>query len=302
MSAKIVVVGSSNTDMVVKADHIPAPGETVLGGEFIMVPGGKGANQAVAAVRLGADVTFICRIGTDPFGDKSIANFKQEGIDVSYIHRDMQAPSGVAIITVDRKGENAITVAPGANAKLSPADVEMALPAFENADVLLLQFETPIETVLTAAKIAKQKGMVVIVNPAPSIPVPDELLKLTTIITPNRVEAFSLVDGFGDEEPRELAAKFLDKGVESVVITLGSHGAFIASGGVRTTIPAISVTPVDTTAAGDAFNGALAVGIAEGKSLQAAVEFASKSAAISVTRMGAQSSLPYRKEVEDFVF
>ena len=294
---QILVVGSSNTDMVIKAAHLPRPGETILGGTFFMNPGGKGANQAVAIARLGGPVTFICKTGSDIFG-----HFEEEGINTSYVFSDSGNPSGVALITVDEKAENCIVVASGANANLLPSDLEKAEEAIERADLVLMQLEVPMETVCFVADIAWQKGKKVILNPAPAHPLPADLLRHLYLITPNETEA-EMITGvkITDESSAGEAARALSgMGVQHVIITLGSKGALIYSNGKAEMVPALKVEAVDTTAAGDVFNGALTVALSEGRSLKEAARFACKASAISVTRVGAQSSAPYRNEVDIF--
>jgi len=304
MSApQIVVVGSSNIDMVVQVPHIPAPGETVLGGQFVMVPGGKGANQAVAAARLGAQVTFVARLGQDAFADASLQNFTAAGIDTSFIVRDAEAASGVALIFVDTGGENTIAVAPGANARLAPEDVDRAEEIIARADAVLLQLEMPIPTVAHTIAVAKRHGRRVLLNPAPAQPVPDGLLSQVDILTPNETEAVMLLGdsaaGLAGIAPT--AEALLGKGVGTVVVTLGKEGAFVVERSGSYHLPGRRVTAVDTTAAGDTFSAALAVAWAEGRELRAAVEWAIAAAALSVTRRGAQSSLPTRAELEAFL-
>ena len=300
---QILVVGSSNTDMVIKAAHLPRPGETILGGTFFMNPGGKGANQAVAIARLGGSVTFICKTGSDIFGHQSQQLFEEEGINTSYVFSDSGNPSGVALITVDEKAENCIVVASGANANLLPSDLAKAEEAIEQADLILMQLEVPMETVCFVADIAWQKGKKVILNPAPAHPLPADLLRHLYLITPNETEA-EMITGvkITDESSAGEAARLLSEmGVQHVIITLGSKGALIYSGGKAEMVPALKVEAVDTTAAGDVFNGALTVALSEGRSLKEAARFACKASAISVTRVGAQSSAPYRTEVDIFV-
>lgn len=302
--AKIVVVGSSNTDMVVKAEQIPAPGETVLGGEFMTAGGGKGANQAVAAARLGADVTFVARVGRDQFGDSAVDGFEKEGIRTEFVTRDEDARSGVALICVDRHGENAIVVAPGANSRLTPEHVRGAVEAIRQADVLLLQLEIPVDSVLAAAEMAKQAGATVILNPAPARDIPDSLLEMVDVITPNETEAAMLAGlaSTGGMPPGDIGRRLAAKSACDVVLTLGAKGAEVISKDEAYLLDAVKVEPVDTTGAGDSFNGALAVALAEGKGLSEAVKFAIKAAAITVTRVGAQPSLPTRAEVEAMGF
>ncbi len=303
MAKRIVVVGSCNTDMVIKSDRLPVPGETIIGGTFMMNPGGKGANQAVAAARLGGEVTFITKTGNDLFGRQSLALYKQEHIDTQYILSDPNQPSGVALITVDRNGENCIVVASGANGTLVPADIEPAGAIINTAGILLMQLEIPIETVEYAARTACRAGVKVILNPAPAQTLPDELLRNLYLLIPNRTEA-ELISGIRVDDwasARSAATIISAKGTENVVITLGSQGALLKEGDVFHEIPAVRVDPVDTTAAGDTFCGAIAVALSEGKAMPEAVRFAAACSAITVTRMGAQASIPTRKEVESTV-
>lgn len=298
-NGKIVVIGSSNMDMVVKATHIPVPGETVLGGAFLMNPGGKGANQAVSVARLGGEVSFISRVGNDVFGKQSIQAFEEEGIDVSGVLKDNNASSGVALITVDDAGENSIVVASGANLNLSPEDVETHLKRIPNVGLILMQLEIPMHTVQFALEYAYSRKIRVILNPAPSNSVVSEFFHKIDIITPNSHEAEMLTGiVIEDEESAKAAAECLhQKGVKNVVITLGAKGAVLLNDDGFHLIPATKVDAIDTTAAGDVFNGALAVAISEGKDLLAAVTFACKAASITTTRLGAQSSIPYRREL-----
>ncbi|MDR1973113.1 MAG: ribokinase [Bacteroidales bacterium] len=298
-SKKIVVVGSSNTDMVVKADRLPVPGETVLGGNFMMNPGGKGANQAVTIARLGGDVSFITKTGNDLFGKQSIEMFNQENIHTDYVFSDANNPSGVALIMVDENGENCIVVASGANGTLSPADIDKARSLIECAGVLLMQLEVPVNTLEYAAKFAFEKGVQVILNPAPAAFLSDSFLKCVSIIVPNKTEAEVLsgvkIDGW--DTARRAAKMISDKGIENVIVTLGSEGALIKEGENFYEVPVEKIKAVDTTAAGDTFCGALCVALSEGKSLLEAVKFANKAAGITVTRAGAMSSIPYRNEL-----
>jgi ribokinase len=302
VKATILVVGSSNTDMIVKLDRIPMPGETLLGGEFVTAAGGKGANQAVAAARAGGAVTLIARVGEDMFGERAVEGLVQHGINVEHIRYD-KCPSGVALIFVAKDGENSIAVASGANAKLSPADVRKAKSKFVAANVVLMQLETPLDTVQTATDLANARGALVILNPAPAQPLPEKLLKKVAILTPNETEAELLtgVKVASDASCVRAADILLRKGVQTVVITLGSRGAFVSNAMSKQHVPGFPAKPVDTTAAGDTFNGALAVALAEGKPLVDAVRFANAAGAISVTRMGAQPSAPSRKEIEKFL-
>jgi len=299
MKPKIVVVGSSNTDMVIKTKQIPAPGETVLGGVFFMNAGGKGANQAVAAVRLGGTVSFICKTGNDIFGKEAIASFKKENINTDFIFIDAKEPSGVALITVDKNAENSIVVAPGANAALNVGDIEEIEDFIVQAEIILMQLEIPLATVVHVAEFAAANEIPVILNPAPACELPDELLKNISIITPNENEAEKLTGiTVTDIRTAEQAAKQLyNRGVETVIVTLGAEGALLLNRDAVVHIAGYKVSPVDTTAAGDVFNGALAVALSEKRSLEEAIDFACKAAAISVTRLGAQASAPYRHEI-----
>ncbi len=302
MPPSIVVVGSSNTDLVVRAPALPGPGETVLGSAFLVAPGGKGANQAVAAARLGARVTLVARLGADEFGDRALAALRREGIDTTFVARDAEAASGVALIVVSESGENAIAVAPGANMRLAAADVDRAAPAIREADALLLQLETPLPTVRHAATLAMKAGVPVILNPAPAAPLAGELLSRVSVLTPNELEAAALTgtSASGVDAARQAALRLHASGVADVVITLGREGALMEGEAGSGHVPGCAVTAVDTTAAGDAFNGALAVALAEGASLERAVRFANRAAALSITRPGAQPSLPTREAVESF--
>ncbi len=297
---KIVVVGSSNTDMVVAVPRIPKPGETILGGRFSTTAGGKGANQAVAAARAGGEVALIARVGNDLFGAQALLGFRADGIDATHVTTDPDQPSGVALILLARGGENSIAVAPGANAALSPQDVEEAEELIRSAEILLMQLETPVETIARASRIAAEAGGTVILNPAPACALDDALLGAVTILTPNESEA-ELLTGIPvrDTSGAGRAARALrNRGVKTVIVTMGSRGALLETGEASEVLPAFSVDAVDATAAGDVFNGALAVAVAEGKALREAVRFANAAAALSVTRLGAQPSIPARGEID----
>lgn len=286
--------------MVIMSERIPEPGETILGGSFFMNPGGKGANQAVAAARAGGDVVFVCKVGDDIFGSQSVQHFKESGIDTTHVTRDPVLPSGVALITVDRHAENSIVVASGANSALTPADVDYARSMMMECAVVLTQLETPMDTVIHLASTVASMEKTLILNPAPAASLPDALLKQVSIITPNEHEAASLtgIDVNSVDEAARAAKEIARKGVKTVIITMGADGVLVMHEGKTQHVPAVKVKPVDTTAAGDVFNGALAVAIAEGKPMLDAVRFASHAAAISVTRKGAQASAPYRNEIK----
>lgn len=299
MQKKLFVFGSSNTDMVIKCERLPAPGETVIGGTFLMNPGGKGANQAVAAARLSGGVTFVCKVGNDVFGTHAVAQFQQEEIDTRFIHVDAVQPSGVALINVDANGENSIAVASGANATLSPSDVDAALQTIDSETLVLVQLEIPLTTVAYIVQRSAEIGAKVILNPAPAQPLPDAVLSQLYLISPNETEA-EILTGIRvtDVSAADAAAQWLyAKGVRYVIVTLGSKGALIYDGTSTRLVPAPKVIAVDTTAAGDVFNGALAVAIMEGRELEESVGFACQAAALSVTRLGAQASAPYRNEI-----
>lgn len=301
-SKRIVVIGSSNTDMVVKSERLPVPGETVLGGAFMMNPGGKGANQAVAVARLGGNVTFISKTGNDLFGKQSIEMFDEENINTDYILSDPHHPSGVALIMVDTTGENCIVVASGANGTLCPHDIEKAKNIIESADLLLMQLEIPMETVEYAAKLAHSKGIKVILNPAPAAFLSNELLKCLYAIVPNKTEAEMLsgIKVTDWESAKQSAYIISEKGVDIVIITLGSKGALIKENGTYYEVPVEEIKAIDTTGAGDTFCGAFCVGISEGLSIVDAVRMANLASGITVTREGAQVAIPFRKELDSF--
>jgi ribokinase len=300
MSTKIVVIGSSNTDMIVQVARIPRPGETILGGEFSTAAGGKGANQAVAAARAGGQVSFIARVGQDMFGQQALEGFAADQIDVQHVLRDPEAPSGVALIFVEQSGENSIAVASGANAKLSPQDIANARHVVQAADMVVMQLETPLESVAAAADLASRSSVPVILNPAPAQSLPDDLLRNVSVLTPNESEAELLtgipVDDTGGVEAAVDA--LLARGSETVLLTLGARGVFVATSQTRELVPGFQVDPIDTTAAGDVFNGALAVALAEKRPLLEAARFANAAAALAVTQLGAQPSAPSRERIE----
>jgi ribokinase len=299
----IVVVGSSNTDMVIRVPRIPRAGETLLGGEFLTAAGGKGANQAVGAARAGGKAALIARVGRDVFGDQAIAGLRREGIDVSCVFRDKLTASGVALIFVAKDGENSIAVAGGANTKLSPTDVKKATKVIRSAALLVAQLETPLATVAAAVEVAVKAGVPVILNPAPARRLPNALLKLISVLTPNETEA-ELLTGIkvtDEAAAAKACSKLRSRGVRTVILTLGSRGAFLADADGQRLVPGFKVKTVDSTAAGDIFNGALSVALAEGKTVLEAVRFANAAAALSVTRLGAQPSAPTRADIEKFL-
>jgi len=305
----ILVIGSINADLVVRAARFPAPGETLQGSDLATIPGGKGANQAVAAARLGASVAMVGRVGNDSFSSTLVDNLKQNRVDVLHIMRDDSAATGTAMIIVDENGQNSIVLSPGANAKVSPADVESAsfsdpsTGSGRRSKLLLLQLEIPTETVLHAARLAKQNGVRVLLNPAPAKEIPDELIALADFILPNETE-LSLLTGqpVSDVKSAETAARSLvTRGAKVVIVTLGANGALIVDKTHTTHIPSFKVNVVDTTAAGDAFIGGFAVALLNGKSLETAVQYASACGALAVTKFGAQTSLPTKREVEEFL-
>lgn len=301
--ARIVVVGSANVDLVVQAPHIPRPGETVLGRDFVMALGGKGANQAVGVARLGAEVVFLARVGKDSFGDQCLDGYAREGINTSYISLDPEEATGVALIVVANDGENSIAVASGANMRLTPELIADASEAFEGADGVLLQLEIPIETVVEAARIGRKHGIPVVLNPAPAQPLQPELLSLIDVLTPNRIELAQLLGVSENEvmamDDERLAKHALGLGVPSVVITLGKEGALAAGSWGWTRVPSFAVETVDTTAAGDAFNAGLAVALGRGSAnLPEATRYACACGALATTKFGAQPSLPDEEAVQ----
>jgi ribokinase len=301
VSAPIFVVGSLNMDFVARVNRLPVPGETVLGGDFLTICGGKGANQACAAARLGGSVRMIGRVGEDVFGVQLRDGLQASGVDVRAIHRTKDIPTGVALIFVDAAGQNEIVVAPGANGALTPDDVETVL-SHATGGYLLIQLETPLETVMAAARAARSRGLTVILDPAPAQPLPPALLSAVDILTPNETEALTLLGrqdtsvSFAGAQAVAGAIRALNGG--TAIVKLGANGAYVSGSSEEGHFAAPTVNVVDTTAAGDTFNGAFAVALAEGHSLARAVTFANAAAALSVTRAGAQASIPTRDEVE----
>ncbi len=299
-TAQITVVGSLNMDLVARTHHIPQPGETILGGELHTLPGGKGANQAVAAARLGASVAMVGRVGQDAFAGPLLDNLAAVGVDHTFVSRDPAAATGVALIVVDDAGQNSIVVTSGANMRLQPADIDAAETAVAAARVLLLQLESPLEAVTRAAEVAHTHGVKVILNPAPAQPLPVSLLALVDFLIPNETET-ALLTGKSinsQAQAKAAAAELRQSGVGTVILTLGERGALLAGPTETKLFPAFKVTPVDTTAAGDAFVGGLAVALAEGKSLAEAVRWGNAAGALAATHLGAQPSLPTRQALE----
>lgn len=295
---RILVIGSSNTDMTVRSATLPKPGETVLGGDFRMGPGGKGANQAVAARLLGGDVTFVCKLGRDMFGEGASKHYESCGLDTSKILWS-DKPSGVALITVDSKAENSIVVASGANADVSVSDIDSVADIIKSSGILLLQLEIPMDAVVRAAEIAFEAGVQVVLNPAPATSLPAELLKCVSILIPNETEASAIsgIDINNLETASAAAERLKGMGVREVIITMGSRGSMVCDGEC-TFVPAVKVNAVDTTAAGDTFCGGVCVALSEGKALSEAVKFATAASSIAVQRPGAQDSVPSRCEVD----
>ncbi|WP_339902807.1 ribokinase [uncultured Cyclobacterium sp.] len=297
---KILVVGSANTDMVIRVEEFPAPGETLLGQNFLLNAGGKGANQAVAAARLGGKVAMMARLGNDLFGKQTIENFKKEGLNVEGVVLDNKLPSGVAQIVVDKSGENTIVVAGGSNLALNTRQIKKYFGLVQEAEIILLQLEIPIETVLYVAKKASGLGKKVILNPAPASKLSDKLYASIYAITPNETETKFLtgINITGEKSAQHAADFFHDKGVKVVIITLGAAGAFLSTADYSGTIATSEVEAVDTTAAGDTFNGALAAALSNEMSWEEAVAFANKAAALSVTKHGAQASVPFLQDLK----
>jgi len=308
MKPAIVVVGSLNMDFVVSVEQLPAPGETVLGRNFQMIPGGKGANQAVAAAKLGGNsvaVRMVGRVGYDVFADHLRASLSAAGVDVGAVHAAKSAATGVALISVDRNGQNSIVVASGANHELAAGDVEAMRPVFRGARLALFQLETPLDTVAAALALSREEGLTTILDPAPAQPLPEQMLQQVDILTPNEGEALRLLDRpparVSPAEAAELAAALRLRGPQTVILKLGEQGCYVDSPTLKSHFPGFTVEVRDTTAAGDTFNAALAIALAEGGAMDHALRFANAAAAISVTQPGAQTSAPMRREVDDFL-
>lgn len=298
MIGHIVVVGSINMDLVVRAPRHPLPGETILGSDFRTIPGGKGANQAVAAARLGGKVHMVGRVGEDTFGDTLIANLEKDGVDTRYVWRTPGVSSGVALITVSDQGQNNIVVVPGTNYKLTPADIRAAESVFEGAAVILLQLEIPLDTVLEAALLARKHGAKVVLNPAPAATLPDSLLQQVDVLIPNESELALLT---GVNEILSAAGMLRSLGIACLIVTLGSNGVLVLNQGISRQILPHRVPVMDTTAAGDAFVGAFAIALTEGKTVFEASAFGNAAGALAVTKMGAQPSLPKQADLDAFI-
>ena len=291
----ILVVGSSNIDLVASVDRLPSRGETVLGYRFAQSFGGKGANQAVAAARAGAEVAFLSKLGADANGRLIEQHLAAQGLSRPILLRDAEFPTGVAMILVDHSGENQIAVVPGSNGRLTPADLRQHRELIAGARVLLLQMEIPRETVFEALRLGRECGLTTILNPAPAAPLPSDLLRLMDILTPNESEAQALT---GSADPAEAARILTDRGVGIVVVTCGANGAFLATGNDVTHIPGFLVETIDSTGAGDAFNGAVACAVAEGVPIKSAIERANAAGALATTGRGAQESMPTKDDIE----
>jgi len=297
----ILVVGSLNADLVVRAPRFPQPGETISGSDLLTIPGGKGANQAVAAARQGASVAMVGRVGKDSFGPELISNLQKNRVDASGVHMDAGTASGTAIIVVDANGQNSIVLSPGGNGKVTPADMDPV--PFSDYRLLLLQHEIPLDTVLSAAQHARKSGIRIALNPAPAYALPNELISLPDFILPNETELSLLTNQpVTDIASAERAARILlERGAQNVIVTLGGNGALIVSSEQVTHVDTYPVQVVDTTAAGDAFIGGFAAALLQNKSVEDAVRYGCACGALATTKFGAQPSLPTREEVERFL-
>jgi len=295
----ILVIGSYNVGLTVMGQQIPKPGETVMGHHFDMGPGGKGSNQAIAIARLGGMVDFMARVGCDLFGQEALKLFEKEGLNQQFISVDEKHHTGAGIIFVNAEGENAIGVAPGANFQFSSADLDQGKAAFEKNHILLIQLETPLPIVTEAIRRARQTGMTVILNPAPAQTLDTELLQQVDILTPNEIEAETLtgVTVTDQASAKRAAMVMLETGVARVIVTMGEAGALLVDGTQQQFFPSYEVNVVDTTGAGDAFNGGLAYALANGESLGEAIPFAAKVAALSVTHIGVVPGLPRKEDI-----
>jgi ribokinase len=299
--ARIAVIGSLNMDLVVRASRIPKPGETIIGADDLhMIPGGKGANQAYASAMLGAEVSMVGRVGDDMFGEHLITSLKKAGVDTHHITRVSDASTGIALIVVEDGGQNSIVVSPGANGRVSSTDVSRAEAVIRSASLILLQLEIPLPAVIKAAQVAKNHGVKVVLNPAPAQQLSAELLSLTDILIPNETEASMLsgCDVGTDDGIRQAAARLCQSGVKTIIMTRGSRGASLITENEIVHFPAFTIEPVDTTAAGDAFVGSIAVALAEGRSISEAVRCGNAAGALASTKSGAQPSMPGRDDLD----
>ncbi|MGF1637826.1 MAG: ribokinase [Cyclobacteriaceae bacterium] len=300
---RIVVIGSSNVDMIMKMDHLPSVGETVTEAQFFQVYGGKGANQAVAAARAGGIVSFINCVGEDAYTPQMVQNYKDDGIDTSFVFQEKDLPSGHALVMIGDAGNNYLSVAPGANYKLTPDKIDKAMPAISDAAIIVLQYEIPEDTIKYILELANRDGIPVMFNFAPARKFDLNYIPKVNILVLNEVEAGFLaqVQVQNQEDAEKAAILLINRGVEKVIITLGLKGAFMMTRNEKVYVPAFKVEALDTTAAGDTFCGSLAVALVEGKSLKESLTFASAAAAICVTRIGAQPSTPWKKEIDAFL-
>lgn len=299
---KICVIGSLNMDLVVNVDDMPKKGQTIIGGNFRQIPGGKGGNQAVAASRLGGDVFMIGKVGNDGFGESLVKQLKIDNINTDYIQVE-DCSSGVALITVDKNAENSIVVSPGANFKLTKENIDKSIDAIKQSNTVVLQLETPIDTISYALKVSKELGKFTILNPAPAVLLDDEIIKNVDLLTPNETE-LEILSGIkinNEEDIKKAANIMMDKGVKQLIVTLGSKGCLYLDKNTMTFKKSYKVDAIDTTAAGDTFTGALCVALSQNKSIDDAMDFASKAAAISVTRVGAQTAIPNLYDIENIV-
>lgn len=298
---KICVIGSLNMDLVVNVDNMPKKGQTLIGSDFKEVPGGKGANQAVAMARLGGDVTMIGKVGTDSFGQTLIDALKNDNVNTTYVHKE-DGPTGVAMITVDKNAENSIVVAPGANFKVKENDIDKNIDAIKNSDIVVVQLETPLETIKYALKSAKELGKYTILNPAPAVKLEDSIIANVDLLTPNETE-LEILSGVSincEDDILKAAQTMIEKGVKELIVTLGSKGSLYINKEISMFKKSYKVDAVDTTAAGDSYTGALSVAFSKGENIEIAMDFASRVGALCVTKEGAQSSLPTLEEVERF--
>lgn len=298
---KICVIGSLNMDLVVNVDNMPKKGQTLIGSDFKEVPGGKGANQAVAMARLGGDVTMIGKVGTDSFGQTLIDALKNDNVNTTYVHKE-DGPTGVAMITVDKNAENSIVVAPGANFKVKENDIDKNIDAIKNSDIVVVQLETPLETIKYALKSAKKLGKYTILNPAPAVKLEDSIIENVDLLTPNETE-LEILSGVSincEDDILKAAQTMIEKGVKELIVTLGSKGSLYINKETSMFKKSYKVDAVDTTAAGDSYTGALSVAFSKGENIDVAMDFASRVGALCVTKEGAQSSLPTLEEVERF--